>query len=198
MDILLGFVLTLMVFSYVLGDNLLYRLAVYIFVGTAAAFTTLVIFESVLLPTFRDDPLLFLLAALVAFLLFLRRLAWLSWLTNLGMALVVAVGAAVAMVGAVNGTIIPLTVSTASNAGNDILTAIILFIGVSSSLMYFRYAARRTPEGVIQRGQLTQWISVVGKGFIVVTLGAIYATAILTSLTVFTERIGFLASLGGS
>ena len=32
----------------------------------------------------------------------------------------------------------------------------------------------------------------MGQGIIVVTLGAIYAAAILTSLTIFSERLGFL------
>ena len=37
----IGFILTLMVFSYLLGDNFLYRLAIYIFVGLAAGFVTM-------------------------------------------------------------------------------------------------------------------------------------------------------------
>src|SRR5215216_5684608 len=48
-----GFILTLMVFSYLLGDNFLYRLAIYVFVGLTAGFVTIVTIESVLLPWFR-------------------------------------------------------------------------------------------------------------------------------------------------
>jgi hypothetical protein len=48
-----GFILTLMVFSYLLGDNFLYRLAVYIFVGLAAGYVTMVTVESVILPWVR-------------------------------------------------------------------------------------------------------------------------------------------------
>ena len=49
----IGFLLTLMVFSYILGDNFLYRLATYVFVGLAAGFVTIVTVESVLLPWLR-------------------------------------------------------------------------------------------------------------------------------------------------
>src|SRR5688572_11894338 len=51
-----GFIFTLMIFSYLLGDHRitgngwLYRLAVYVFIGLAAAFTTIVTFESVIIP----------------------------------------------------------------------------------------------------------------------------------------------------
>lgn len=51
--------LTLMVLSYLLGDNPLYRLAVHILVGTTAGYITVVAFESVILPwldlTLLDD-----------------------------------------------------------------------------------------------------------------------------------------------
>ncbi|HLV33734.1 MAG TPA: hypothetical protein VKY59_01415, partial [Spirillospora sp.] len=45
-----GFVLTLMVFSYILGDNFLYRLAVYVFVGLAAGYIVVITWESVIWP----------------------------------------------------------------------------------------------------------------------------------------------------
>ena len=45
-----GLVLSLMVFSYVLGDNVLYRLAIFIFIGLAAGYVAVVTVESVLLP----------------------------------------------------------------------------------------------------------------------------------------------------
>ena len=59
---LVSFVLTLMVFSYLLGDvpliGNLYRTAVYIFVGMTAAFTLVVTYEGVILPYLQDiqDP----------------------------------------------------------------------------------------------------------------------------------------------
>ena len=34
-----GAVLTILIFSYLLGDNFLYRIAIHIFIGAAAAYT---------------------------------------------------------------------------------------------------------------------------------------------------------------
>ena len=55
---LVSFILTLMVFSYLLGDlpliRVLYRSAVYIFVGMTAAFTLVVSYEGLILPYLQD------------------------------------------------------------------------------------------------------------------------------------------------
>src|SRR5690606_6292631 len=111
MTIGISFVLTLLVFSYLLGDNLLYRLALGVFVGLTAAFTSIVLLESVVLPladgTPGNAPLL-VIAGLLVLLLLAKPFARLKALTNLSLALLIAVGAAVALVGAITGTLIPL------------------------------------------------------------------------------------------
>jgi preprotein translocase subunit SecF len=55
--LLVGFILTLMVFSYLLGDNILYRLALYVFVGLSAGYLTLVTVDTVLLPWLNQTVL---------------------------------------------------------------------------------------------------------------------------------------------
>ena len=88
---LVSFTLTLMVFSYLLGDLPLirhvYRFAVYVLVGMSAAFTLIVSFEGIVLPYWQDaqnpatswtslgapaDLVLFALALLFALLLLLK------------------------------------------------------------------------------------------------------------------------------
>ena len=54
MSIGISFVLTLVIFSYLLADNFLFRMAVSVFVGLAAAFTTIVTVESVILPAILE------------------------------------------------------------------------------------------------------------------------------------------------
>ena len=46
----LGFLLTILVFSYLLGDNPFFRLAVHIFIGVSAAYVALVTINNVLIP----------------------------------------------------------------------------------------------------------------------------------------------------
>ena len=196
-----GAVLTVMVFSYLLGDNFLYRLAVYVFVGLAAAYIAIVTVESVLLP-WLDSTILSgdfgkvapgMFPILLAVLLLFKTSSRLGRLGNFAIAFVIGVGAAVALVGALTGTLLPLANTTASAVKDDVFEAIVIFIGVASSLLYFQYLARRNPDsGEVQRRRLSLVIGTVGQGFIVVTLGALYAAAILTSLTIFIGRIAFL------
>jgi hypothetical protein len=198
-----GFILTLMVYSYLIRDNFLYRIAVYIFVGLAAAFTAIVTMESVLLPWFNitigdvDDDLVDMgigfIPVLLMLLLLFKTSPRLARFGNLGIAAIIGVGAAVALVGAIIGTLIPLVTATVNEGdGDNLADAIIIFIGVVSSLVYFQYLARRMPDDQIEHTRPIKAISAIGQGFIVVTLGALYAAAILTSLTIFSERVSYM------
>jgi hypothetical protein len=197
-----SFTLTLLIFSYLLGDNFLYRLAVSFFVGLTAAFTTIAVLRSVIIPYFiwsnTGDALvfayIFLPAAVLATLLLLKPIPALKSLTNVALAFLIAVGSAVALVGAVNGTIIPLIADTTVIEGDmlSIVNGIIVLIGVVTSLLYFRYQAKLNPDGTVTQGRIITVLRNIGQGFIVVTLGAIYATAILTSLTILTGQISIL------
>ena len=218
----ISFVLTLMVFSYVLGDiplvRILYRTAVYIFVGMTAAFTTIVTIEGVLLPYLQDiqnpatswtvlgntgDIIIFFTALLFGLLLLLKPIGRLSWLTNGVFAIVIVVGAAVAVIGALTGTLFPLVRTSTTvpiSATSDfvaLINVIVIFFGTLTSLLYFQYQARQDDDGQIKPGAIVRRLRWIGKVFIVTTLGAIYATAMLTSLTILTERIGFLLRFGG-
>jgi hypothetical protein len=198
----IGFIFTLMIFSYILGDNILYRLAVYVFVGLAAGYITIVTVESVILPWARGTILapeagvgsivIGLIPFLLGLLLLLKTSPRFGRIGNIAIAFIIGVGTAVALVGAISGTLLPLAMNTGSSVRIDVLNGFLIFLGVASTLIYFQYLARRKPNGEIQRGLITRFFGGVGQVFIVVTLGAIYAGAILTSLTIFSERIGFI------
>lgn len=201
--LVIGFVLTLMVFSYLLGDNLLYRLAVYVFVGLVAGYMSVITAESVLIPWFSatinsSDPAFVVIGFLplvVGLLLLMKSSSRLGRLGNLGIGLLIGIGASVAIVGALTGTLIPLALETSTIRPDEAANSLFIFIGVVSSLIYFQYIARRDASGQAKRVLPVQIISVIGEGVIVITLGVIYAAAIITSLTIFSERMGFL--LGG-
>lgn len=218
---LLGFVLTLMVFSYLLGDlpviGHLYRIAVYIFIGMTAAFTLLVSYEGLILPYLQDiqdpatswtslgnraDIYIFFTALLFGFLLLLKPIRSLAWLTNSVFAVVIVVSAAVGVVGALTGTLFPLLQATATLPANittdfnALVDSLLIFLGTMTALYYFHYQARAGDEGRPHQSRLGAGLRHIGKIFVVTALGAIYASAILTSLTIFAERIAFLFQLG--
>jgi hypothetical protein len=47
---LVGLVLTLMIFSYLIGDNPLFRIAVYLFIGAASGYAATIVWHYVLVP----------------------------------------------------------------------------------------------------------------------------------------------------
>ncbi len=206
-----GFAATLMIFSYVLGDNFLYRLALYVFVGLAAGFVTIITIQSAILPWLNstilapDADLLVRIVGLVpivlALLLLIKTSPRFGRLGNLALAFIVGIGTAVAVVGAVSGTLLPLTNASTTLIVSDVANGVIVLLGVVSTLVYFTYVARRVPGQVSptgRRGPFVGAVSMIGKGFIVATLGALYGGAILTGLTIFSERIAFIiARLSG-
>ena len=125
-------------------------------------------------------------------LLLLKTSPRLGRIGNIAIAFIIGVGTAVALVGAIAGTLLPLAMSTGSGARVDVLNGFLISLGVVCTLLYFYYLARRQPDGSTQRRLVVRAAAGVGQLFIVVTLGAIYAGAILTSLTIFSERIGFI------
>ena len=219
---LTSLVLTLMVFSYVLGDlplvGHLYRIAVNIFVGMSAAFSTIVIYEGIILPYFLDvqdtstswtalgssaDVVIFSAALLFGLILLLKPVARLSWLTNSILAVVMVVSAATAAVGAMSGTLIPLLDATAAvpdGIASDLralVDTLIVFVGTVTALFYFQWQARRKDDGTPMQSVFSRGIRSVGKVFIVTTLAAIYGSTMLTALTILIERVGFLMQFGG-
>ncbi|NDJ77493.1 MAG: hypothetical protein GYB65_14670 [Chloroflexi bacterium] len=220
LDLIAGwasFVLTLAVFSYLLGDNFLYRLALHILIGVAAAFAVIVAVESVLIP-WLDDTLLaesegrsgaimtalrvlgavpFLFGALLL-LKFSPRLAVIG---NLGLAFVIGVGVAVAVIGALAGTVIPLARDTGQALEDNTGEGLVIVVGVVTTLIYFQYLAMQRGAEV-RRARIIRWLSAVGQVFVTLTLGALYAGAIVTSLTIFGDVMDqqfqfFLDKIGG-
>lgn len=201
---LAGFVFTLFIFSYLLSDNPLYRLTIYIFIGLTAAFTLIVTVES-LLPFMaalirlltnsaaESDPfpaISFIAALILIIPVLIGRLPG----RGVTLGLLIAVGSAVAVLGTLTGTLLPMTLSTgrALRPEANLFNGVVLLVGVISTLLYFQYGARRTSDGQIERSFWVRFFSGIGQVFIVVTLGVLYGTAILTSLTILTARISVL------
>jgi hypothetical protein len=207
LDLIAGWVslvLTLLVFSYLLGDNLLYRIAVHILVGVAAGYVIVVATESVLVPWLNDTLLaetagrssetmaalrtLGVVPFLFGALLLLKFSPRLAPVGDLGLAFIIGVGVAVAVVGAVAGTVVPLAREAGQAVGGKAINGIVILVGVITTLIYFQYIAVER-RGEILRPRPVRALSAVGQVFVTVALGALYAGAILTSVAVFSDVI---------
>jgi hypothetical protein len=194
---IIGFVLTLMVFSYIFGDNFLFRLATHIFIGVAAGYAAVLVVYNIIFPLLvkPGDELVRLGPPLFLGVWLLTKLSpRLSRLGNPVLAFLVGVGAAAAISGSLLGTIFPLVdQSTRELAGKDLTYIIpygaIILVGTITTLVYFHYGAHPTPSGVTKREIPIEIVGRVGQIFIASTLGAIFAGVYLAVLSVFIERL---------
>ena len=210
-DLVLGgisFLLTLMVLSYLVGDNPAFRLAIHIFIGVSAGYIAAVAWHQVLYPRLFSPLLsgnlsarLLTIVPLVLGLLLLFKISpRTASLGTLPMAFMVGVGAAVAIGGAVMGTLLPQTrasmdafnLSTAGNFWVERLgEGLVMLVGTVTTLVYFHFGAKATASGP-QRGILVRILSWVGQIFIAVTFGVLFAGVFVAAMTALIERLNFM------
>jgi len=211
--------LTLMVFSYLLGDNPFYRIAVHLFVGVTAGYAVLVAYYNVIAPQMLTPlvssfsqgiavltALPALLPALFALMLSLFLLLKLSPATtrlgSVATAYLVGVGSAVAIGGAVTGTLFPQASATFLSLfpSNDLgvfspermADHIVIIVGTLATLGFFYYGARARPGRPPERPLLAQPVALVGQVFIGIAFGVMYAGALVASLAFFADRVAAL------
>lgn len=203
-----GLVFTLMIFSYVIGDNFLFRLALYIFTGVSAGYIASVALWQVLLPRLflplRNNPaqeVLLLVPLLGIFLIVMKISPNLSGIARFAMAFIVGVAAAVTIAGAVSGTLIPQVESTINGFSpalglfNIITSGLWILLGTVFTLIYFHFGARTRPDGSVRRWSVIEVLAWLGRFFIGVTLGVVFAGVYAAALTALIERISSMINL---
>jgi hypothetical protein len=198
--ILFGFVLTLFVLSYVIKDNPLYRLAVHMLVGISAAYAVVIVVRQVFRPLWallRDDigangplwivPLI--LALLLLFKALPRTAAW----GNVALAALMAIGAAVALVGAIAGTLLPQLLVRHDNALIGLLMAVLTI----SVLAYFLFTGKATNGAGTVMPRWYRPVATLGRVVITITLAGLFSGILNTSLVLLTERIAFFVDAFG-
>jgi hypothetical protein len=123
-------------------------------------------------------------------------------LGNPSIALLVGVSAAVAVGGAVMGTILPQTQASInlfglSGAGSlwveRFMFGALMLLGTVTTLVYFHFGAKSTPDGP-KRNRLVIILGWVGQVFIAITLGVLFAGVLAASMTALIERLNFIWS----
>lgn len=204
-----SFLLTVMVLSYLIGDNALFRFAVHVFVGVSAGYIAVVALVEVILPylltPLATAPLLerglLLVPLILSALLMMKISPRLSWLGGPAVGYLVGAGAAVAVSGAVLGTIFPQVSAAAepfdwiglSQRGADplqsLFNGVVMLVGTITTLAYFHFGARRKEDGSAKRSALIEAIAWVGKLFIALTLGVLFAGVYAAALSALVERL---------
>lgn len=209
--LLAGLVLSLMVFSYLLGDTLLFGIAMYTLVGMTAGYTFLVLLQKVILPMAVSPLSAFpQTSALLAFvpLILSLLLVWMlfkksSRVTGIPLGFLGGVVTAVLIVGLTRGTLVPQLFSvvnafdpnkmTSSGLPNwtGIFEAFMMLAGVIAVLFVFhRRKAKKTQDSYSH-----SWLDGVtgfGQMFIGITFGAIFVGLFSTGLVALIAYIQYL------
>lgn len=208
----LGFVLTLLVFSYLIGDNPLFRITLHLFIGVSAGFAAAVVISNVIIPRMYlplisgkgSEQILALVPIILAGLLITKLSPRFAFIGNLPMAYIVGVSAAAAIGGAVLGTLIPQTLASmnlfdvrASQAfdadlGVRLINGIVILIGTIATLAYFQFSSI---SKISEKTQLQTWIDAlgqIGQMFVAITFGFLFAGVFSAALTALIGRVLFL------
>ncbi len=222
LGMLFGSMLTIMVLSYIIGDNVLFRTATYLFVGVASGYAGAIAYQNVIRPAlidpviqngpasiFRPEAIpIFLIPWFLTVLLLLKLSPRLARYGSFPIALLVGVGAAVIVGGGITGTLIPQSQAsmnllnpeiafpeTGESLGvwlEDLFGALLMLVATISTLIYFRFAARREVTGQARRSKLTEVLAYIGRIFIAVTFGVMYAGTLTASMLILTDRFEYI------
>jgi len=204
---LVSFTFTVLVLSYALGDNMLFRLAIHIFIGATAGYAAAVAIKEILLPRLAGmTDMQFMIALFWIGLLSLKLFGsapQISRLGNLASAMMVGVGAAVAVGGAIQGTLLP-QISAASNffdsaSYDNFLQSLVwgsfALVGTITSLAHFHFSAKAVQNQIPKRSRLIEIISKIGQVFIAIALGVIFAGVYSAALLALIERFDFIVQV---
>jgi len=204
----LSFLFTLLILSYVVGDNPAFRTAVHAFVGVSTGYIAISVFRLVILdklfmPLINGtmSERIFLAFPLVLGLFLLgKMLAGTEWIGRPVVAFLVGVGIAAAIGGAVLGTIFPqilaaggmFDIRSSESAGSlalNLATGAFALIGTIATLAYFQFTVIGKSASTGKRGWFMGFLALLGQVFIVIALGAIFAGVLAASLTAFVDRV---------
>lgn len=195
----LGFLFTVALLSYLLGDNPIYRLALHTFVGVASGYVALIVIYQVLTPRLIvpltsgniDNAYLSIVPLVLFAFLILKLSPRMAALGNISIAYLIGVGTGVAVGGAVTGTLIPqISLAWQSGKAETWVTASVILFGTVTTLIYFQYWMRgETSSGTPERVAVMRVLADVGQVFVVVTLGVIYGGMILSGIAIFGESL---------
>ena len=195
-----GFLLTLMIFSYVLGDNALFRIGAHLLIGVSAGYATVLILYNILwqrlaLPLV-NDPVSGVVLLVPPFLLgvwvLLKASPRMAALTTPVMAFLVGIGSAAAIGGAVMGTLIPQTSASINMlapqdgaSGNWLLNNLVILVGTLTALASFHFTTRSQNPAL---AGILSGVTQVGKVFIAIALGALFAGVYAAAIAAFVGR----------
>ncbi|WP_298860310.1 hypothetical protein [uncultured Gimesia sp.] len=205
---------TLAIFSFLYGDNPLYKFTESVFVGVSAAYAMVVGFWTEIVtnlyakllpgmarmsffPDMESDvqsDLLYLIPLVLSVLLLWRLAPKGNWIARWPLAFFIGATAGIRLIsyletdfiGQLQSTIMPFIVFTADGSLLWIksLRNTVVIVGVTSCMVYFFFSVEH--EGIVK------YISRLGIWFLMITFGASFAYTVMGRIALLSARLDFL------
>ncbi|MGH8015754.1 MAG: hypothetical protein ACREBV_06145 [Candidatus Zixiibacteriota bacterium] len=188
-------VLTLAIFTFLYGDNPIYRMAESLLVGVSIGYVLVITWSNTIMdilyrPLVNDGNLLLLIPLIFGLFMFGRFHRSTTFLSRYSMAVLIGSGAGVAipaMLGA--RTLTQLSATIAMVRGDSwlmIFTAVVVIIGLLATLSYFYFS--REHKGLMGHS------AKIGTYFLMIFFGTTFGYTVMSRMSTFIGRIEFLLS----
>lgn len=181
--------LTLMIWSYLYKETILFRFAEYTFIGIASGHlfvvTLLRLRDSTLVPLLSKGEYMLAIPTILGLLLYARYSKKTEWISRWSMAIMVGVGTGLAIRGMIDAQFIAQIRSTIQL--KDPINGTLLAVLTACTLAFFLFTREQT--GLF--GKITR----VGRVTIMVAMGAAFGTLATTRLALCVSRIQYLITV---
>lgn len=208
----LAAILTILVFTYLIHDTVLFRIASCLLVGTAIGFVSAVVIRTTLIPLVERlgndvvtlpgsffDFFVDLLPVILGVSLLLKLTPTLrgTTISNIGLAYLFGIGAALSISGALAGALVPQLGATMlslapQGPGFGWVNNVLIVVGTLGAFLAFRFIQPgNRPYQRVYDLITTAW-GTVGRGFIMIAFGAILASLITARVSALVGQLYFL------
>ncbi|MEO0216735.1 MAG: hypothetical protein ABIL70_02595 [candidate division WOR-3 bacterium] len=186
--------LTLCIFSFIFRDNLFYRFAEHLFVGTSAGYFIAlsyhnVVYPNLIVPLFKEGHYIYVIPLILGILYITRFIPQISWFVRIPIAFILGWGSGVGIPAALQTDVIKQIQGTMLTRQSFIrwdegLWAVIILIGVIATLIFFFFSRER--KGVIKP------LANLGIIFIMLGFGASFGYTVMARISLLIGRFQFL------
>lgn len=190
--LIVGAGLTLLIFTYLLGDNFFYRLALHLFIGVLLGYTLgiVLLLGGEVLGRLAGGEYPLVVPLILGILLLIKGFRKYAYIGNFSVAFLIGVGTAVALSGALLGTLIPQIRAAGRALGDSshLVQGLVVVGGTLCTFLAFDFTlTARKQSGLL--GAAARIVRFVGRVFLVVAFGIAFAGALTASLSIFIGRI---------
>ena len=184
--------LTLMMFSFIYRDNVLFKFGEHLYLGTSLAYFLVTQYWNSLYPdVYRrigiDHNLWVILPTLLGIFILLRLVPSLAWLSRWSFAFYVGGAAGFAIPSVIHGQLLPQLSKTMTPFGETVPAVInqcLLLLGVLSVLTFFFFS--------VEHKKFIGGVSKFGLYFLMISFGASFGNTVMARVSLLIGRFQFL------